>query len=103
MESTAEIEWNGDAEERFSEKAIARQEWGTDNGHSNLGRKLIQEVRDKINEISGNLNLYPVRSDDERVAPLSSGYVLIYKKVYFKDAAGATQVKLLLIDVRKHY
>lgn len=104
MEFTHEIEWYGDSRERFLERAIERESWGNYNGHSNLGRRLIQEVQDKIREVSENLNLYQVRDDDERVAPLaSSGYVLVYQKEYFKNAEGLTAVRLIIIDVRKSY
>lgn len=103
MENTSEIEWFGDAQERLIERAKAREVWGDYEGISNLGRKLLQEVTVKISEISNNLNLYTERENEERVAPLESGYILVYKKIYYKDNQNQTLVKLLLIDVRKSY
>ena len=61
MESTLEIEWFGDAKERLIERAKARENWGDYQGISHLGRRLIQEVTEKISEISQNLNLYAER------------------------------------------
>lgn len=103
MESTLEIEWFGDAKERLIERAKAREDWGDYQGISHLGRKLIQEVTEKISEVSQNLNLYAERNDEERVAPLESGFVFIYKKIYYIDNLKMKQAKLLLIDVRKSY
>ena len=103
MESTLEIEWFGDAKERLIERAKAREDWGDYQGISHLGRKLIQEVTEKISEVSQNLNLYAERNDEERVALLESGFVFIYKKIYYIDNLKMKQVKLLLIDVRKSY
>ena len=64
MESTTEIEWFGDAKERLIERAKAREDWGDYQGISHLGRRLIQEVTEKISEISKNLNLYSERNDE---------------------------------------
>jgi hypothetical protein len=103
MESTTEIEWFGDAKERLIERAKAREDWGDYQGISNLGKRLIQEVTEKISEIFKNLNLYSERNDEERVAPLESGFVLIYKKIYYTDSLEIRKVKLVLLDVRKNY
>lgn len=103
MESTTEIEWLGDAKERLIERAKAREDWGDFQGISHLGRRLIQEVTEKISEISKNLNLYSERNDEERVAPIDSGFVLVYKKAYYTDSMEIKKIKLLLIDVRKSY
>jgi len=72
MEIPDEIEWYGDSQVRFIEGALEREAWGNYNGSLNLGKRLIQEVQDKISEISKNLNLYQERKEKERVAPLSS-------------------------------
>ena len=103
MESTTEIEWLGDARERLIERAKAREAWGDYEGISNLGKRLLQEVTEKISEISQNLNMYTERNDEERVAPLESGFVFVYKKSYYEDSLKVKKVKLLLIDVRKSY
>ena len=104
MESADVIEWYGDSYERFIERAIERQAWGHYNGHENLGKRLVQEVQDKIKEIAGNLNLYQARVDEERVATLfSNEFVLIYLKRYFQDIKGNKKVMLVIIDVRKSY
>ncbi len=103
MESTLEIEWFGDAKERLIERARAREDWGDYQGISHLGRRLIQEVTEKISEVSQNLNLYGERNDEERVAPLESDFVFIYKKIYYTDTQGLNVVKLRVIDVRRNY
>lgn len=104
MEVANDIQWEGDSQERLFERAVERQAYGNFHGHSKLGSRLLQEVQDKIQEVSQNLNLYNERDDEERVAPLaSSKYVLVYKKEYYKDGAGGTQVRFLIIDVRKSY
>ena len=103
MESTTEIEWLGDARERLIERAKAREIWGDYEGISNLGKRLLHEVTEKISEISQNLNMYAERNGEERVAPLESGFVLIYKKDYYVDNFNNKQIKLLLIDVRRNY
>ena len=103
MESTVEIEWFFDARERLIELAKGRENWGDYEGISSLGKRLLQEVTEKILEVSRNLNLYNERDDEERVATLDCGFVLIYKKVYYKNAEDITVVKLLIINVRKSY
>lgn len=103
MESTLEIEWFGDAKERLIERAKAREDWGDYQGISHLGRRLIQEVTEKISEVSQNLNLYGERNDEERVAPLESDFVFIYKKIYYVNKAEEKMVKLVIIDIRKSY
>ncbi len=103
MESTLEIEWFGDAKERLVERAKAREDWGDYQGISHLGRRLIQEVTEKISEVSQNLNLYGERNDEERVAPLESGFVFIYKKTYYTDSPELSATKLLIVDVRRSY
>ncbi|MBI2519775.1 MAG: hypothetical protein HYV97_05140 [Bdellovibrio sp.] len=104
MEVADEIEWYGDSEERFIERAIEREAWGNYNGNHGLGVRFIREVQDKISEISKNLNLYQQRTGEERVAPLlSSGYVLVYRKEHFEDARGTMKARLTLLDVRKSY
>ncbi len=104
MEFADEIVWRGDSRERFIQRAIERESWGNYNGHACLGKRLIEEVQNKLKEISENLNLYQLRNDSERVAPLAlSGYVLVYQKEYFKNDQGLKAVRLLIIDVRKSY
>lgn len=103
MESTIEIEWFGDARERLIERAKAREVWGDYEGISHLGERFLDEVLGKISEISQNLNLYAERNDEERVAPLESGFIVVYKKIYYTDSLKIKKVKLLLIDVRKSY
>ena len=103
MESTIEIEWVGDTKIRLIDRATVRQRWGDYEGISNLGKRLIQEVTEKISEVSKNLNLYSERNNEERVAPLESGYVFIYKKVYYANELQESKVKLLVIDIRKSY
>lgn len=103
MESTLEIEWFGDAKERLIERAKAREDWGDYQGISHLGRRLIQEVTEKISEVSQNLNLYGERNDEERVAPLESDFIFIYKKIYYVNKAEEKMVKLVIIDIRKSY
>ena len=104
MEVADEIEWYGDSEERFIERAIEREAWGNYNGNYGLGVRFIREVQDKISEISKNLNLYQQRNGEERVAPLlASGYVLVYRKEHFENAQGITKARLTLLDVRKSY
>lgn len=105
MEIADDVQWNGDAEERLIERAIAKNHWGQTNGYKNLGRRLIIEVTNKIEEIRNNINLYEERDDSERVAPLaSSKCVLVYKKEYFTYTdSGSTKVRLLILDVRKSY
>ena len=104
MEIANDIKWSGDSYSRLVERAIEREAWGNYNGNSNLGKRLIQEVNDKINEISKNLNLYAERDNDERLVPLpGSGYALIYKKEYYNNINGSKLTRLLLIDVRKSY
>ncbi len=104
MEVANDIQWNGDSYERLIERALERESWGNYNGNTNLGKRLLQEVTDKVKEVSLNLNLYSERDDDERLAPLSSsGYVLVYKKEYYNNIGGSKLVRLLIIDVRKSY
>jgi hypothetical protein len=103
MEITIEIEWFGDTKIRLIDRANARQRWGDYEGISNLGKRLIQEVTEKISEVSKNLNLYNERNNEERVAPLESGYIFIYKKVYYANELKENKVKLLVIDIRKSY
>ncbi len=104
MEIANSIVWFGNSRDRFLARAEERQAWGNYNGNKDLGRRLIQEVQDKIKEISSNLNLYAERDNNERVTPLSSsGYTLIYKKDYYINPDGTKQVRLLIIDIRKNY
>jgi hypothetical protein len=103
MEFTNEIEWYGDSKNRFLERAIEREAWGHYNGNPDLGRRLLQEVQNKIKEVANNLNMYQERENNERVAVLAeSNYVLVYKKEYIKTSDG-NKVKLLVLDVRKSY
>ncbi|MGB0452475.1 MAG: hypothetical protein ACPGJV_02075 [Bacteriovoracaceae bacterium] len=96
MEGANDIQWEGDSYQRLLERAAEKEVYGNYHGHASLGTRLLQEVQDKIQEISQNLNLYNVRADDERVAPLpGSGCVLVYKKEYYKDLVGTTLVRLL--------
>ncbi len=103
MESTEDIAWFGDSEERLLERALERELYGKYHGHQNLGLRFLQDINAKISEIAENLNLYSERNDKERVAPLNSGHVLIYKKEYSNDSGGTPHIQLLLIDVRKSY
>jgi hypothetical protein len=105
MESADEIKWAGDSRARFVERAIELETWGNYEGHPNLGKRLILEVDEKIQEIKGNLNLYSVRENEERVVPLStSSHILIYKKVDILNPSMATNyIQLLIIDVRRFY
>ena len=104
MEAAHDIQWYSNSYVRLLERAAERQAYGNYHGHPNLGGRLLQEVQNKIKEISQNLNLYPKRDDDERVASLSSSnFVLIYKKEYFKNISETKQVRLLIIDIRKSY
>ncbi len=103
MEIPDEIVWFGDSKIRFIERALEREAFGNYNGNLNLGKRLIQEVQDKIREISNNLNLYQQRNDEDRVAPLSaSGFVLIYRKEYFHTNE-RKKVRLVIIDIRESF
>ncbi|QDK42702.1 hypothetical protein DOM21_14835 [Bacteriovorax stolpii] len=106
MENADSIEWNGDSEQRFQETVIAREVMGDYQGNKNLGQKLASEAFAKIKQLAGNLNLHPERenSGGDRVAPLASGYIVIYRKVYYQDPSNNTQkVKLVIHDIRKSY
>lgn len=84
---------------RFIERAIELEIWGNYEGHPHLGRRLISEVDDKIQEIKKNLNLYSERENAERVVPLfESNHVLIYKK-----AEDQGRRILMIVDVRRFY
>ncbi len=102
MEKADIIQWSGFSESRFLERALEREAWGNYNGFPNLGKRLIEEVQYKIKEISENLNLYQIREGDERVVPLESGFILIYRKEYYSTEDGK-KLCLLIIDVRKSY
>ena len=69
MEVANDIQWNGDSYERLIERALERESWGNYNGNTNLGKRLLQEVMDKVKEVSQNLNLYAERDDDETSSP----------------------------------
>jgi hypothetical protein len=104
MDIPEDIKWFGDSKARFLERALEREAWGNYEGNLNLGKRLIQEVQDKITEISKNLNLYQIREGEYRVAPLSlSGYVLIYRKESIKERTGSRKVILVIVDVRKFF
>lgn len=104
MEIPDDIKWYGDSQARFIERALEREAWGNYQGNFHLGKRLIQEVQDKIMEITKNLNLYQLREDEERVAPLpSSGYVLIYRKEFLKEDSGSSKLTLVIVDVRKFF
>lgn len=103
MEVPDEIVWFGGSKIRFIERALERESFGNYNGNLNLGKRLVQEVQDKISEITYNLNLYQQRNDEDRVAPLSlSGYVLIYRKEYFQ-MNNENKIRLVIIDIRKSF
>ncbi|MFP5385569.1 MAG: hypothetical protein ACLGHN_05780 [Bacteriovoracia bacterium] len=105
MESAEIVEWAGDSRARFIERAIELETWGDYEGHPNLGKRLISEVDSKIQEIKGNLNLYSVRENEERVVPLSaSNHILIYKKIYRPGLSPDKKtIQLLILDVRRFY
>lgn len=103
MEFTDEVEWYGNSKERFIERALDREAFGMWEGNPELGKRLIQEVQEKIIEISRNLNQYQERENGERVAPLAkNNYVLIYQKEYFQYN-NLSKVKLVIIDIRKSF
>lgn len=105
MESADIVDWAGNSRARFIERAIELETWGDYEGHPNLGKRLISEVDGKIQEIKGNLNLYSVRENEERVVPLSaSNHVLIYKKAYTPGPVpNKNTIQLLIVDVRRFY
>lgn len=99
MEGADLVTWAGDARARFIERAVEFEVWGKSEGHYYLGKRLIQEVDEKISEIKANLNLYAPRSDDERVAALfSSNHILVYKKL-----CSDLGVELVILDIRRFY
>lgn len=104
MEKADEVVWFGDAELRFLERAAARDQWGKDNGHAELGKNFVSEVSKMIETIAENVNQFQARDRDEQVAPLEkSEFVIVYKKEYFIDPDNRKRVRLVLLDVRKFY
>lgn len=103
MEKADDIVWQGDAEERFLERAAQLESWGNYQGKKDLGKRLIAEVRDKIKDIAANLNQYPVRDKNkgEHLVPLN-GNVLVYKKEPYTEG-GKLKMRLVLISVRPSY
>lgn len=99
MEIAESVEWFMDSRDRFIERAIELEIWGNYEGLPHLGRRLISEVDNKIQDIKKNLNLYSERENAERVVPLfESNHVLIYKKAEVKGRR-----LLMIIDMRRFY
>jgi hypothetical protein len=99
MEKADEISWLGDAEERLIERAASLEAHKT-----GLGQRLLQEVSSKITDISQNLNVHQERAQGERVAVLEkSNFILVYKKVPFKDNKGNVKLCLVVTSVRRSY